>query len=183
MKKLNIPMLPTFYYEKQQLLLEKKFPLPFPFVCKSCLGRGGNEVFLIDAKKDLQTVLKTSVATNWIIQPIAPTIGKDLRVFVIGDSIIGAILRKSHQDFRANYSINQNAEWYNLNHEEKSLVNRIIHAHIFGFVGIDFLFDKDGKLIFNEIEDVVGSRTLSICSDVDAVDLYLQYIKKACHNL
>lgn len=178
MKKLDIPMLKTFYYKSYQLLNTKNFPLPFPFVCKSCSGRGGNEVFLIHTKDDLQTVLESSPSTSWIIQPLAPIIGKDLRVFVVGHSIIGAILRKSNQDFRANYSINQNAEWYTLNDKEKTLINRIIYAHAFGFVGIDFLFDKNGQLIFNEIEDVVGSRTLSIYSDIDAVDLYLQHIRK-----
>ena len=56
------------------------------------------------------------------------------------------------------------------------MVNRIVQAYEFGFVGIDFLFDADGNFIFNEIEDVVGSRTLSIYSNIDAVDLYLKYI-------
>ena len=28
-------------------------------------------------------------------------------------------------------------------------------------VGIDFIFDEQGQFLFNEIEDVVGSRTLS----------------------
>ena len=177
MKKLEIPILPTFYYTKEKLQNTQNFPLPFPFVCKSCTGRSGNEVFLIQSQKDLQNRLQNiSQPSEWILQPLARVIGRDLRVFVVGKSIIGAILRINETDFRANYSLSQTAKWYVLSEKEKTLVNRIVQAYEFGFVGIDFLFDADGNFIFNEIEDVVGSRTLSIYSNIDAVDLYLKYI-------
>ena len=42
---------------------------------------------------------------------------------------------------------------------------------------MDFLFDSDGGLMLNEIEDVVGARMLYIYTDIDPVKQYLQYIK------
>ena len=47
----------------------------------------------------------------------------------------------------------------------------------FGLVGIDFIVGNDGELIFNEIEDVVGSRMLYAVSDISVVPLYLDYIQ------
>ena len=44
------------------------------------------------------------------------------------------------------------------------------------YVGIDFILDDNNKFIFNEIEDVVGSRMLYQVSDIDIVDLYLNKI-------
>ena len=44
-------------------------------------------------------------------------------------------------------------------------------------VGIDFIFDEHGHFLFNEIEDVVGSRTLSALSEINIVREYLKFIK------
>ena len=45
------------------------------------------------------------------------------------------------------------------------------------YCGIDFLlFGNDDTLIFNEIEDVVGARMLSECSDIDYISLYVNHI-------
>ena len=46
------------------------------------------------------------------------------------------------------------------------------------YAGIDFLLTKDNKLIFNEIEDVVGSRMLSKLGINNTTDLYLEHIGK-----
>jgi len=48
----------------------------------------------------------------------------------------------------------------------------------FDMVGIDFILDDNGNLVFNEIEDVVGARMLYQCSDIDIVKEYLSYISK-----
>ena len=54
---------------------------------------------------------------------------------------------------------------------------KIVHAFDFGMVGIDFLIGQDGHLYFNEIEDIVGSRTLSHVSDLNILKEYVTYIK------
>ena len=46
-------------------------------------------------------------------------------------------------------------------------------------VGIDFIFDEEGRFLFNEIEDVVGSRTLSALSEINIVWEYLNFIKNS----
>ena len=176
--KLQIPMLPTYYFTGQQMRKTKVFPISYPFVCKKCNGRGGQDVYLLKNPIDIQSLPTLSEKSEWTIQPLAPVAGRDLRVFVVGKEVIGAILRKNENDFRANFSLSQTATWYELCESEIRLVKRIVDHFDFDFVGIDFLFDQAGGLIFNEIEDVVGSRTLSVYSNVDAVDLYLQHILK-----
>ena len=54
----------------------------------------------------------------------------------------------------------------------------MIESMDFGLVGIDFLFDSEGGLLFNEIEDVVGSRTLSQVSDINLLEKYVSFIKQ-----
>ncbi|MDY0396883.1 hypothetical protein RWE15_24520 [Virgibacillus halophilus] len=103
--------------------------------------------------------------------------GRDIRVFVVGKKIIGAVLRKSDNDFRANFTLGGTAEWYELSQSEKETIQTIINHFDFGMVGIDFLIDHTGRLLFNEMEDVVGSRTLSEVSEVNILKEYIKLIK------
>jgi glutathione synthase/RimK-type ligase-like ATP-grasp enzyme len=109
------------------------------------------------------------------VQEVANNPGRDVRVYVIGKKIIAAMLRVSETDFRSNFCLGGKAEIYNLNEDEKKLINKIISLFDFDFVGIDFVFN-DGKIIFNEIEDVVGSRMLYTHTDIDIAQLFVEYI-------
>ena len=143
----------------------------FPCVVKADAGRGGTEVFLARNQDEYNKInIKDKV-----IQRLCNNPGRDLRVYVIGNEIIASILRTSHTDFRSNYSLGGKAEVYPLNNEEKALVNRIISLFDFGLAGIDFIF-HDGKIIFNEIEDVVGARMLYEKTDINLVEKYLKYM-------
>jgi glutathione synthase/RimK-type ligase-like ATP-grasp enzyme len=95
----------------------------------------------------------------------------------VGKEIVGAVLRLSKDGkFKANFSLGGTAEPYTLNAEEREMVMRIADHFDFGMAGIDFIFDEKGGFLFNEIEDVAGSRTLSMTSGTDIVRLYLDHI-------
>ncbi|WP_284139732.1 MULTISPECIES: hypothetical protein [unclassified Virgibacillus] len=175
--KLGIPMVDTFFVSKEMLQKEKP-PMPFPFVIKEVAGRGGRHVYLIKNIAEWDQQLKTLVGKEWIIQQTNVQKGKDLRVFIVGKDIIGAVLRESSLDFRANYKLGGTASLYTLSREEIAMINPIISHFDFGMVGIDFLIGKNDELLFNEIEDVVGSRTLSAVSDVNILRTYLSFIKR-----
>ncbi|SHF65077.1 ATP-grasp domain-containing protein [Ornithinibacillus halophilus] len=175
--KLNIPMVDTYFY-KRELLLNP--PLKFPFVIKEASGRGGKQVYFIQNEDDWKNCIASISTTDVIVQDSNVQLGKDLRVFVVGKIIIGAVLRESSNDFRANFKLGGTARLYELNSQEKEIIEKIVHHFEFGMVGIDFLLDSDGNLLFNEIEDVVGSRTLSHVSDINIVEKYVEHIKRNC---
>ncbi len=147
----------------------------YPCVIKTVAGHGGAEVFLLDEFPP-EDILARFRANDSVLQPFTGR-GEDLRVYVIGERIIAAVLRHSNEGFRANYSLGGSVSLYELNTDETALVRRIIDLFDFGLVGIDFIVGNDGELIFNEIEDVVGSRMLYAVSDISVVPLYLDYIQ------
>lgn len=152
-------------------------PMKFPFVCKMATGRGGTDVKMLQTRDDWQAY-REACTTDFVVQsPYMIEPGKDLRVFIIGRKIVGAVLRSNKNDFRANYSLGGTAAWYTLNRKEKAIIQKIIHAYDFGLAGIDFMFSTDGELVFNEIEDVVGSRTLSMVSEINLLREYVDFIK------
>lgn len=188
--KLGIPMIDTSFYQREEYERAEKH-LSLPAVIKATDGHAGSQVFLIKETKnhsenqnESDTISKEVTDginhSNFVVQPLVGKAHQDLRVYVIGKNIIGCVLRTSEEGFRSNYSLGGNVEAYTLKPEEEALVQKIIHEFEFGMVGIDFLIGDDGSLVFNEIEDVVGSRMLYHTSDVNFIRLYLEYMISAC---
>jgi len=170
---MNIPMPNACFVRGKDLAgyLEK---CPKGRVVKSVAGHGGAEVMLFDG--DIDAVIKRMHGSDVVVQDRIGKKARDLRVYCVGKHILASVLRESDDDFRANFSLGGRASLYELKKDEEALVRRILHKLPSDLVGIDFLLDEDGKLIFNEIEDVVGARMLYSCSDIDIVDVYLKYI-------
>lgn len=175
LSRLGIPMVDTVFLEPQSI--PDKPPISFPVIMKEVGGRSGQQVYYIDDQPAWE-YHKGSVSSSIIIQACNVRLGKDIRVFVVGKEIVGAVLRESNNDFRANYKLGGSAVWYSLNKEESAMIHHIIQHFDFDMVGIDFLLSKDGNLLFNEIEDVVGSRTLSAVSDMNILKIYCDHIKQ-----
>ncbi len=147
-------------------------------VVKTVDGHGGQQVFLVDPSDAVQVdeVVENTCYQDTVLQPLIGTRHKDLRVYVIGNSIIAAILRKAKEGFRANFSLGGDVSVYELNKEEREMVQMIIDLLKPDMVGIDFIIGDNGELIFNEIEDVVGARMLYQCTDINLVKLYIEHI-------
>ncbi|RFU71563.1 ATP-grasp domain-containing protein [Peribacillus saganii] len=171
---LGIPMADTIFYHGEKLD-QLAFPFPYPFIVKEVHGRGGKRVYMIKSEDDIRKI--EHLRGTWLLQKPA-VFGKDIRIFVIGQKIIAAVLRQSDIDFKSNYTLGGRAAIYKLSKSEIALAEKIIAAFDFGMVGIDFVFHEDGSLLLNEIEDVVGSRTLSALTDLNIVREYLTFIKK-----
>ena len=63
----------------------------------------------------------------------------------------------------------------------KELVRQYIMAlggSALAFVGVDFLLEKNGCMVFNELEEMVGCRMLYACSDHDIVSDYIGWLAK-----
>lgn len=172
---MQIPMVNTLFFNSGRELSTVP-PFPYPLVIKGALGRSGAQVFFIQDEEDWMSACATLANEPVVVQRPAEQVGKDLRVFVIGKKVIGAVLRHSETSFKANFTLGGQASRYELSEKERRLIDAIIAHFEFDFVGIDFLFDGEGNLLFNEIEDVVGSRTLYATSDVNVTKLYIEHI-------
>jgi gamma-F420-2:alpha-L-glutamate ligase len=175
----HIPMLDTLFYSIDILKNSPSINIPynFPFIIKEVSGRGGKQVYYINHADDFQQTVKNIHSSQIIVQKVATHKGKDLRVFVIGNKVIAAVLRESSTgDFKANYTLGGTAKLYHLSKAQLDDIHKIIRLFNFDFVGLDFFFDDDGSLLLNEVEDIVGSRSLSATTDINIVDLYLEHI-------
>ncbi len=129
-----------------------------------------------EADRTDQDIIKGLEGSDVVLQPFTGNRHQDLRVYVIGDEIIAAVLRTARKGFKSNFSLGGDVRLYQLSEEEKQIIKIIIDQFDFGLVGIDFIIGDRGELIFNEIEDVVGSRMLYQCSDINIAEKYLLFI-------
>lgn len=175
MNRLNIPMVDMNFMKKEYL--SETAPMSFPFVIKEATGRSGKQVYMIQNEQDWEQYYQEPDETDLVIQSTQVQTGKDVRVFIVGKEIVGAVLRENKNDFRANFKLGGTATWYPLHSEQIKMINKIIHHFDFDMVGIDFLIGLNGEFLFNEIEDVVGSRILSKTSNINILEKYIAHIR------
>ena len=167
-KKLRIPTMETYLPSNASLMLK------YPFILKSLDGHGGSEVFKITNDSEYYYYTE-QFKNNSLIQEICSDVGKDVRVYCLGKDVIVAILRTSHTDFRSNFSLGGSATLFQPTEAMLQIVQKLHEELNFGLVGIDFIFHNN-EWVLNEIEDVVGTRMIYQCTEINVVDKYIEYI-------
>lgn len=177
--RLGIPIMQTEFYDKRFFDYGLLKSAEYPLIIKSAGGHGGSEVFKVSDFSEAAECVSGLASNGFLTQKICPTVGRDLRAYVLGGKIIACVLRSS-ESFKSNYSLGGKAELYPTDEKIRSAVKKVLSVFekTPDFIGIDFLLDS-GRLIFNEIEDVVGTRMLYETSDIDPVRLYADHIKSA----
>ncbi len=172
-KRLGLPVMETFPVNGV-----KPEELPdFPLILKSRSGHGGKEVFLVRNRGELEKKLsdRELSGNRFILQRPSDTPGRDVRVYILGGRITAAVLRTNEKDFRSNYSLGGKITLYTLSSEEEEVVRRLADALPLDFCGIDLIYNE-GRPVFNELEDMVGSRSLYSLTDRDPASEYVDYI-------
>jgi RimK family alpha-L-glutamate ligase len=157
--------------------------LGYPVVLKSPYGHSGSEVFLVNNKAELVQAASKLKCERVIIQHLCGRPGEDVRVYVLGGKILAAVKRRAETGFRANLSLGGGVEPYELNAEGREMVECVTRALWLDYAGIDFLVGSDGALLFNELEDAVGSRSLYTLGSQDAAALYAGYISETLGSI
>lgn len=170
----DVPVIPTECFSNDRLTAELLKTHP-DCVIKAADGHGGTQVFRTEESfEDIVAGIGTS---DFVIQPFVDGPGKDVRVYVIGNDVIGAVERTAADGFRSNFSLGGSVTNYELRPEDTACVDKICRLFSFGMVGIDFIIDKDNHFIFNEIEDVVGARMLYSCNpEINLLERYFTFI-------
>lgn len=163
------------------------------YVIKSVDGHGGSQVFSLNddgtklglyrknrdnAKNNIYKALQ---GHDCVLQKRIDSDSNDIRVYIVFGKIYAAVLRHGNDGFKSNFSLGGSVEEYFPDEEQKKIIEKFIEA--FGaeqlsMAGIDFILTRDGNLIFNELEEMVGSRMLYNCSKHDIVREYVEQIAK-----
>lgn len=144
--------------------------ISFPVVAKYPNGKGGKDVYLLKNIQDYNKIYNSKM----MLQEYLPS-AYDVRTYIIGNEIVLSIKRNSNNGFKTNYKINHNAQIYQLNKNEKKMIDEILTQFKFDFVGIDIL-SNGSSFYFSEIEDSVGSMAVYDLTQIDIIKQYVEYI-------
>ena len=112
------------------------------------------------------------------LQRYIPNPGYDLRAFVLGNRVVGAIRRHAPEgDWRTNVSVGGRAEAIRLDSETETLAIRAAGAVGAIMAGVDLLPDRDGNLVILEVNAVPGWRALAGATGVDVASEILAELR------
>ena len=148
---LDIPKTMLLRYPIDVDFVEKN--IGFPVIVKKISGSYGRGVFLAENKKQLRQLVTMAELTkksyDIIIQEfVKDTWGKDLRVFVVNNKVVGCMMRQAtDEDFRANITRGGEGFPYEVNEQIEWLSSESSKALGLDIAGVDLLFDNGGYKI------------------------------------
>lgn len=122
------------------------------FILKENCGSFGMQVYKVDSFETFIKITNSINNNGFILQEnIKSSFGRDIRVNIIGDEFIGAMLRTNDNDFRANITLGGKTNMFTPEKEVLDLALKVHKRLGLDFSGIDILFDEDEKPILCEI--------------------------------
>ena len=169
----------TFVRDKKDVLPAIARVGGAPVIIKLLEGTQGIGVLLAETVKSAEAIIELlqSQKQNILIQKfVAESKGRDVRAFVVGDQVVGAMRRVAQgQEFRSNVHRGGLTEPVVLNEEYRETA--VQAAQILGLrvAGVDLLESKSGPQII-EVNSSPGLEGIERCTQLDIAGSIVDYI-------
>ena len=122
--------------------------LGYPLVAKYCYGSLGQGVYKVDDRAELVAKMQEMQYKPHLLQQyVSTSYGRDVRVIVVGGRVLGAMQRRSADDFRSNIGVDGVGEVYRVDAALEALAVKVAHLLDLDYCGIDFLFGEEGYVV------------------------------------
>lgn len=152
-----------------------------PCVIKLLEGTQGLGVVLAETKKAAESVIEAfnGLKARVIVQEfIKEAKGADIRAFVIGDTVVGAMKRQAKEgEFRSNLHRGGTAEVIELTDAEENAAVRAAKAMNLSVAGVDLLQSARGPLIL-EVNSSPGLEGIEKATGKDIAGAIIKYIER-----
>jgi gamma-F420-2:alpha-L-glutamate ligase len=154
----------------------------FPVIVKKISGSYGRGVFLCENKKQLNQLVTMAELTkksyDIIIQEfVKDTWGKDLRVFVVNNKVVGCMMRQStDDDFRANITRGGEGIPYQITEDIEFLSGECARLLNLDIAGVDLLFNNGGYSIC-EVNSSPGFEGMDKYCKTNIAEQIVTYVK------
>jgi ribosomal protein S6--L-glutamate ligase len=153
-----------------------------PVIIKLLEGSQGVGVILAETQKVAEAILETlqSAKQNVLVQKfVAESKGRDIRAFVVGDQVVGAMRRKAEKsdEFRSNIHRGGSAEALELDLEYERVAVRSAHVMGLRVAGVDMLESAEGPQIM-EVNASPGLEGIEAATKVDVAGAIITYLER-----
>ncbi len=150
-----------------------------PVIIKLLEGTQGVGVILAESAKAAQAIVETLHSTqhNVLIQKfVAESKGRDIRAFVVGDRVVGAMRRVAHGDeFRSNVHRGGRVEATTLDQEYQDTAVRAAQIMGLRVAGVDMLEAATGPSIM-EVNSSPGLEGIEAATGADIAGAVIDYV-------
>lgn len=161
----------------------------FPVILKSVSGSHGKGVSIVESKIGLKSILQMIIREGdpeplIIQQYVKEAKGKDVRVFIVGRKIVGAMERiaTKRDEFRSNFHLGGRVKVASLSEREKEVAFAAKDACGLDFAGVDIIRAKRGPKIL-EVNSNPGLEGITLATGRDIAGAIITYaLKKARLN-
>lgn len=157
----------------------------FPLVVKSLSGARGIGVHLCQTALDLRDLLglfSPQYDNRLLVQRyISSSYGRDLRVFVLNQRVVGCMQRTAKDSFKANYSLGGDVSPFPVTDEIEHLSLSCARLVGLDIAGIDLLFGESGFLIC-EANSSPGFKGMELATEEDIAGKILHYCQQAVEH-
>ncbi|MFB0563713.1 MAG: lysine biosynthesis protein LysX [Candidatus Lokiarchaeia archaeon] len=169
----------AFSYESALKALEE---VGYPAILKPLIGSWGRLVAILKDEQSAKAILESREILGsflhkiYYLQEFIDS-GRDIRAFVIGESVVAAMYRYLIPgDWRSNATIGAKADPCEVTPEIEDLALKTAAATKGEIVGVDF-FENDDQLLVNEINHAPGFRHIVSATEVNIAEKIVEYLQ------
>lgn len=180
---------PKTFYTNMNSSLEAEEILEFvggtPIVVKVLEGTQGVGVMLLETKMAAVSVIQAmhSLHAKIMVQEyIKEAEGKDLRVFVVNNKVVGAMVREGKEgDFRSNLHRGGTATQAKLSKEERFVALQACKAMGLQVAGVDLIRSDRGPLVL-EVNSSPGLEGIEAATGVNIAESIIKFVEHGAKN-
>jgi len=195
--KKNIPIPKTYFVRSAEHLEEIAKDIgKFPVIIKTIAGSHGNGVSLVESERGLKSIVELLVdggnpAPLMIQKYVKESKGKDIRGFILGKRILGAMERIATKkgEFRSNFHLGGRVGVAELSRKEKDIAFAATEACGLDIAGVDILRTNKGPVVLEVnanpgLEGITEATGRDIAGEIIkyAVQKAKRYIRKKENN-
>lgn len=160
-----------FNDENKDKILQK---IGFPIVAKPIVGSKGRGVQKIENQEELEKFKIIEEKDKFFFQEYVP-IEFDIRVFVVGDQVLGAMKRYVRKDdFRSNASLGSVVEKMELTDSLKEMALKAVKAYGYEVAGVDIVIN-DGKEYVLEVNNAPQWLAFKKTTGINPAEKIIEY--------
>lgn len=152
----------------------------YPVVLKQVSGRVGQGIFLVKNDQKARLILHNSLETGkgMLVQKFIPPEDRfDIRVFVIGGKVAGAMkLKPKPGDFRSNFHLTHKSWPVDLLPEWEEMALKAVDALGLEIAGVDLIVDGKGVARIIEMNYSPGFSGLEAATGLDIAGQIIDYV-------
>lgn len=153
--------------------------LSYPFIIKECFGSFGMQVYLVSSRDEAEKILSIKAGNSFLFQEyIKSSTGRDIRLHVVGDSVVTSMLRYNEHDFRANITNGGFMKPYQPSEAQKMLAVKVCNTLKLDFAGVDILFGEQDEPILCEVNSNAHFKNIFNCTGINVADAIIAHIAR-----